>query len=436
VRPGWDRAVVETALIVSGLLVLVAFLPHALAGDDKTRFADIEQLLHHGHASDSRYSLVMPLLSAPFLLLGEIVGSPAAWAARFNVLVVALGLLVAFRLLRGRIDHRLLRTAALVLLAASFLTNRLRDYDAEVLTTTLVVLGLIAVTTGQRPKLGWVAVIIGVVNVPATIAGLALVAAARAFRTKRFAPFLSVLVAASLIMAEAWIRRGGPLTSGYHDDQGIGTVLPYSGKPGFSYPFILGVASILFSFGRGLAFYTPGLLFGLGAGTKRTMPAKHLVGLLFLFLAGIVLVYARWWGWYGGLSWGPRYLLFAVIPASLLIAVRLRDDDASRLERLLTLSILTLSAWVGVIGAVADFSQEAFCTQKGYQLEFVCWYVPDYSSLWWPVLHFPTLTTSTAIVVGYCASVFCYLAAPLFATLIRDLASSMRATSWASGWRF
>ena len=41
---------------------------------------------------------------------------------------------------------------------------------------------------------------------------------------------------------------------------GIKTIMPYSGRPGFSYPFLFGLLSILFSFGNGLLFFTPGLL--------------------------------------------------------------------------------------------------------------------------------------------------------------------------------
>ena len=140
---------VEWALLVGGLVVLFFLLPHALAGDDLTRFDDIERLLHDGDLSDSRFSLVMPLFSAPFLLLGEVVASPEWWAARFNVIVVAVGLLVGFRLVRTRIDERLWRQFALVLLFASLLTNRLRDYNAEVLTATLVVVGIVLIT-GRR----------------------------------------------------------------------------------------------------------------------------------------------------------------------------------------------------------------------------------------------------------------------------------------------
>ena len=107
--------------------------------------------------------------------------------------------------------------------------------------------------------------------------------------------------------------------------------MPYSGKPGFSYPFLLGVASILFSFGRGLVFFAPGLLLWFGARTRQLAPGRRVVILLLLFVAGLVLVYAKWWAWYGGLTWGPRYFIVAAVPASLFLAIRLRRsaDDTT-----------------------------------------------------------------------------------------------------------
>jgi hypothetical protein len=428
------RAAFETALIVVGLLVLLLVLPHALAGDDGKRFADVEQLIHHGHLTSSRYSLVGPLASAPFLLLGEVVGSPAWWAARFNVFLVAAGLAAAFVLTRGRVAPGLLRTFALVLLFASFLTDRLRDYGTEVFTGTLLVLGTMAVVSGRYRRLGWAAIVLGVVNMPAAIAGLALVAVARALQTRRFRPLLAPLLAAILIMLEAWVRRGGPLTTGYEGDHGVRTLMPYSGRPGFSYPFVLGIVSILFSFGRGLVFFMPGLLFWFGDRTRRLVPGREFATLLLLFVAGLVLVYAKWWAWYGGESWGPRYFVLAAVPASLFVAVRLRAGHTSAWDAAATVAVLGLSAWVAVTGALENSWHDGVCSQNNFRIEYVCWYVPDFSSLWWPVTHHPPLTAATLCLTGYCVAVFAYLAAPPLRRIGHDLAALP--SSWAHGWRF
>jgi len=428
---------VEGGLLVVGFLVLFVLLPHELKGDDFARFNEVERLLHHGELSDDRYSLVMPLVSAPFLLLGEVVRSPMWWAAHFNVIVVAVGALLFLRLFRGRVDGALLRRFLLILLFASLLTNRLRDYNAEVLTATLVSLGLVLVASGRRVFTGWTAVVIGVVNTPAALLGALVVAVAESVRTRRLRHLLVPVAAAVLIMAEAWIRRGGPLTTGYENDHGLRTVLPYSGRPGFSYPFLLGVLVILFSFGRGLLFFTPGLVLWLSERTRALLKEhRRLVGWMLLFVAGLVLVYAKWWAWYGGIAWGPRFFTFAAIPASLLIAVRLRRPSGSVLSAGVTLVVLVGSAWVGIAGAVADLPWlDNFCSQNNYSLESLCWYTPEFSGIGRPLVRFPALTASTAVVVGYCALVFGYCAARPLATLVRA-AGAMFRFAWSTEWRY
>lgn len=427
---------VEGGLLVVGFVVLFVLLPHQLMGDDFTRFDDVERLIHHGELSDSRFSLVMPLFSLPVLLIGEAVRTPEWWAAHFNVIVVAIAAALVLLLLRGRGDLRQLRRVLLILLFASFLTNRLRDYNAEVLTATLVALGLVLVTTGRRALLGWAAIVIGIVNTPAALVAATLVAALEALRARRFRYLLVPAIAAALIMLEAWIRRGGPLTTGYAGDHGLRTIMPYSGKPGFSYPFLFGVLSILFSFGRGLVFFMPGLVLAAARRTWEFVRAPRLVLLMLLFVAGLVIVYAKWWAWYGGLSWGPRFFVFAAIPASVLLAVRLRrPQELGFWDNVLTLVVLILSGWVGVAGATADLSTLDVCVRNHASLEALCWYTPEYSPLWHPLVQFPALTSKTAVLAGYCALVFSYLAAPLVVALLRALRASVPTRAWVTGWR-
>ena len=429
-------AVLERGLIVAGFGVLFFFLPHALAGDDNQRFSDIELLLHHGRLSDSKYSLVMPLLSVPVLLLGNVVESPLWWAARFNVIVVAAGVAVSCWLLRGRADPRLLRLIVLVLLFASYLTDRLRDYNAEVLTATLVTVGIICIATERHVVAGWAAIVVGVVNTPAAIVGLGLMAGWEALRNRRFRYLAPVVAALALIMLEDWVRRGGPLVTGYAGNHGIRTIMPYSGRPGFSYPFLLGIAAILFSFGRGLLFFMPGLALWLDGRTRRLVrpaPGQPAVTLMLLFTAGLVLIYAKWWAWYGGLAWGPRFFLFAAVPASVLLAARIWRAGRSPGADAVTLVVLVLSAWVGCAGAINDRHQAlSVCSAGNYQNEQLCWFTPDFSPLWQPVRQFPHLTAATTIVALYCGVVFCYLAVPLVIGLLRSVRLQ---PSWAMGWR-
>jgi hypothetical protein len=251
---------------------------------------------------------------------------------------------------------------------------------------------------------------------------------------RRLRHLVPAVAAAVLIMLEDWVRRGGPLVTGYANDHGIRTIMPYSGHPGFSYPFLLGVAAILFSFGRGLLFFMPGLALWLDGRTRslvRSAPGQPAVTMMLLFTAGLVLVYAQWWAWYGGLAWGPRFFLFAALPASVLLAARIWRAGRSPSTDAVTLAVLVLSAWVGCAGAIAGRNAPV-CSAGHYQNEQLCWFTPDFSPLWQPVRQFPHLTASIAILALYCGAIFCYLAAPLVVGLLRSVHLKR---SWAAGWR-
>lgn len=376
----------------------------------------------------------MPVLSAPFLLIGSVLGSHEWWAARFNVIVVATATIVAWRLVRDRVDPRLFRHFVLVLLFASYLTNRLRDYNAEVLTATLVALGIVCLVTGRHARAGWGAIVLGAVNTPAAMIGLVGIACAEAVRTRRLRHLLPVVVAVLLIAGESWIRRGGPLESGYEGDHGFRTLLPYSGQPGFSYPFVLGVLSILFSFGRGLVFFAPGLLLWLGRRTRHlALPLRPPVTLMLLFLAGLVLAYAKWWAWYGGISFGPRFFVFAAIPASLLVALRQVHSGRSGSGDAIALATLLASGWVALTGLLQDPTALAVCARDGFATEAFCWYVPELTPLFRPLSQID-VTPTTAILAAYCVLVTSYLAAPLVPAPARA-ASDWLVRTLRGGWR-
>src|SRR5262249_1260204 len=155
----------------------------------------------------------------------------------------------------------------------------------------------------------------------------------------------------------------------------------------FSYPFFFGLLSILLSFGKGLIFFAPGLLLPVGKTLLRIEQREHLplqrVYILWLcFLVGLILVYARWWAWYGGVVWGPRFLLFASIPASFALAIRLHYKDASFATNLFTLAVLALSVWVGIDGTVMHGVAVDIptCAANHYILEELCHYTPEFST--------------------------------------------------------
>ena len=431
------HARLEIILICGGLGVLLFALPHRIISDGVPRFFALSQLLTSGYVSDVKYSMVAPLFSAPLWWLGKVWQSPEWWCARYNFLVFALGLLVAYRLLRHTMRGDVLRRFLLILIFGSMFPRWQMGYFGDVFTAVLVGVGFLAVTCGYS-VLGWCSVVLGVVNMPASAVGLICAVLAWCWRTRRWRYLVILPVAAGLVLAENWIRRGGPFITGYAGDRGPITVLPYSGRPGFSYPFLLGVISILFSFGKGLFLFAPGLLLPV----RRRLSAmkgdlRSTYTLWIWFLVGLVLVNAKWYGWFSGNVWGPRVFLFASIPASLALAVWSSRPGRGAFWNLIVLVVLGWSFWVGVNGAVFDVHGLDICWENDYALESLSWYVPEFSVLFRPFIVPKPLGMPDVVVLGYGAVAFVLLAVPALEGLLRGLVGAgKRAYANARGWRF
>jgi hypothetical protein len=216
----------------------------------------------------------------------------------------------------------------------------------------------------------------------------------------------------------------------YASTSGPATVLTYAGRPGFSYPLFFGLLSVLFSFGKGLVFYAPGLLLPVRA-RLRVISARLLdsYDLWIAFLVGIILVYAKWWAWFGGWAWGPRFFLVAAIPATCALAIALQRIGAYPVSvRFGVLAVLTLSTWVAIDGAVFDLAALDTCRDEAF--ESLCWYVPEFSPLWRPFVQFTTPSPANLVVAAYCVAVYVWMAAPL----VRDLLPRSLAIA-GHGWR-
>jgi len=424
-RASGQRPSVDAWLIAAGALILFFVLPHDIQSDGRVRYYALAELIEWGDVSVVPYSLVGPLFSAPLYFLGRVWMTSEWWCARFNAILLIAGLVAAHRLMRGRVDPKIASTFLLLIVAASMFPYHVEGYFAEVFTAIFAGVGLLAVSVGY-PVAGWTAAAVGVANTPATLAALAPAAAWHAWQTRRPRHLLPIAAAASAIMIESWLRRGSPFASGYAGNHGDTTILTYSGRPGFSYPLFFGLLSVLFSFGKGIVFYAPGLMLAV---RDRFRDAGDTVsragGLWVAFLAGLILIYSRWWAWYGGLFWGPRFFLFASMPACLALAVRVVHRDRARAASLaVTLVVLTLSSWVAVDGVMFELSGLATCRDPAY--EWLCLYVPEYSPLWRPFVELTRPTMNATIVGLYFFVVYVWLAAPLVAALVRRRAPRLR----------
>ena len=427
------NATVETALIIAGLIAVFFLLPRNMKADGMARYQTLFSLLFKHQLPDMKYSLIGPFFSLPLIWIGKQFNDPMGWALVYNQLLFAFALLVGYLLLRNHMDRAILRKFYLLLIVASMFVAHLAFFYGEVFTALCAGFGLLVVYLRFAAPPGWLIIALGVANTPAALGGLVLMLLKRVFDSKRLRYGLVLLVALVFIGLNDWLLRGNPLDGGYPDDHGFKTIMPYSGLPGFSYPFFFGILSLLLSFGKGLVFFAPGLLLPVRKTLLRRqqedkIPLYQVYTLWMAFVIGLILVYARWWAWYGGVFWGPRFLLFASIPASFALAIRLLySKESSLLVNLFTLVVFILSVWVCIDGALYQWSTSLFttmpavCTQNNFNLEMVCYYTPEYSALWLPFVHHYALDVPKTLFLCYVVVTAGYLVLPLCMQILRQV---------------
>ncbi|WP_163508286.1 hypothetical protein [Fodinicola acaciae] len=427
------RAYAETGLILVGLVGLGFLMPHNVLGDALARYKALDQFIHTGVLNDDPHPIIGHLFSLPAYLLNN----PKPVVEQYNLVLFAVALGWTYWLLRDRVDPALTRRFFLVLIVGSMFPAHLSQYNSEPLTALAVGVGLMAVA--MRAHGGWTAIAIGVANTPAALGGLALVVLRKIWQDRRLRYVLVGVAAVALIALENWVRRGSPLDSGYNGLAGFKTVMPYSGLPGFSYPFLFGLLSIMLSFGKGLVFFAPGILLPVRSLLRRA-GLWDAYALWLLFLAGLVIAYAKWWSWNGGFTWGPRFFLFAAIPASLAVAALLWRPSERLWLNLFALVVWGLSTWVGICAAVYfDARDLTVCKSHNFQLEVLCNYTPDFSVLWYPLVRHLPAHWYGALWILFSAIVFAYLAMPLIARTLSQLNAALARlihSARSTRWRF
>jgi hypothetical protein len=123
------------------------------------------------------------------------------------------------------------------------------------------------------------------------------------------------------------------------------TTSGYGNQP-FSHGLLPGLYGLLLSPGRGLFVYVPLVLLALVV-TPRLSSADRKFGLLALAMVLLrALLYARWWSWYGGDTWGPRFMV-PVLPA---LAIPVTEALRRWHRRPLALATLAASLTMSLIG--------------------------------------------------------------------------------------
>lgn len=373
---------IEAVLLCAGIAIVLATFTAGIHSDGKARFDAMRDLMQ-GEVPPFKYSLVQPAVTMVLVYAGRFlyIGSWTV-ATYFNIVVFLVFALPIWLKLEKLYSPRLATRALLLLLCASMLPFHLRHYYGEVLSAMAITTGFLYAR--DRPVWAVISLVIGVANTPALLVPVGL--AALVLIRQAPAVMMGTAAAALLIAVELYVKFEG-FNSPYLADteKGYRTVMPYSGLPGFSYPLFFGVLSVLFSFGKGLVWFVPGLLtlFDRTVVQQLRLFRTRAGWALAAFSVSIVLVYSKWWAWYGGDFWGPRFFLILSLPASLALAMA-TISPATKARMGLALLVLTLSVWVGINGAVFGQQSMDMCWANDYALEFMCWYVPEFSALWRP----------------------------------------------------
>jgi hypothetical protein len=341
------EAVTGTALILVAVM-LQWDLGAAIWSDGYFRYRDLVALFTRGDPhpqgfDGAGYSLFLPILAGPLYFLGRALGQPDLTVAYTNLAIFTVALPVAFVALRGPLGAGTARRFLLLLLVGTMFTHHLTAFYAEVAAAIFCGAGLWGVA--EQRRWGWPLVVLGAVSTPALLAPLALVCAVRAFEARRVQNLWPLVLGAALYLAESRLRRGTFSSEWYLQSRAAG-----SACMGFCNPLLPGVASILASFRKGLIFYVPALFLPLRSSSVTPAVQRWRRSML-LFTAGMVLIYAKWWDWSGDWFWGPRFFLFASLPAALTLSVRLRER-AGTPSMLLTLMVTVVSLGVGLDGAL------------------------------------------------------------------------------------
>ena len=154
---------------------------------------------------------------------------------------------------------------------------------------------------------------------------------------------------AGLLVLYNLVRFGTPLSTGYHFESG----------EGFNANWLLGLWGLLFSPYRGLFWYTPLAILSVLAWPgfiRRHRAEGWLTAVVALVM---VALFGKWWMWWGGFAWGPRFLVPLAPFLALVLAPWLEFSPARGawpvVRRVLLIVVLAFSFIVQLLAVTANY---------------------------------------------------------------------------------
>lgn len=168
----------------------------------------------------------------------------------------------------------------------------------------------------------------------------------RRYRTRGW-PFFIAPIAVGVMLVWFNLYYFGALSGGYAGQE-------------WSTPAAVGLAGLLFNPSHGLFVYTPWTIFSCwGIALLFTSSGEPP---LFKYLAfaviGEILLYSKWWCWWGAWCFGPRMLTDILPLLTILLLPALRRWTASGFVRASFVAVAIFSLGVQIIGAYFHFEQD------------------------------------------------------------------------------
>ncbi len=382
---GWSLA---TSAVLA-VFALLAAMPPMSSVDDRMR-RDAVFVLASGHGTFIKYSIVLSAVAVVPYRLGRAIGLGQWTIDQFVLLVwVAWSLLIGARLhaLRGT----KFAVGVVTLTTFSMFSLYVTGFNAEAFALMLVSYGALLTLDGGRTRtraIGAAVMAVGAACIPVQVFALGVVGVVMLVRRRNPWFVGAAVAAAAMVVADATWSNGHLSFSKYVEDE-IGRfseLLPWGNVARFGYPLVFGLVGILFSFGRGLVWFQPGLFLRSVRTSDDTDVVRTWRRTLTLLVIVMVPLYSKWWAWYAGFAFGPRFFLLGVVPAAVVVTERLQS--AHRLGAWMLGALLALwSAWVSIAGSVFYMLPAANrqCRIEHFRYEPLCWFFPEYSALLGPL---------------------------------------------------
>ena len=156
-------------------------------------------------------------------------------------------------------------------------------------------------------------------------------------------PFLAWLTA---VAWANWARFGSPWETGYGGE-----------ARSFGTPLLEGIGGLVLSPGRGLLWYWPAAFLALAGLARLARRAPATVAYAGSALVLSLLLYGRFYQWYGGGAWGPRFLIPVLPLLALGLALLAERSAGSR-----------VAAWGFALTSVAGLALSALLVARSFEI--------------------------------------------------------------------